>query len=237
MSALNCSTPFGAGPGTKPSRRYIAAASIGIGVVVMLLRGVIASPPARIDPPRLVTTLHDLAVLGNPSAKVAVVAFSDFACEACVIFGRETWPLLKARWVDTGEIRFGFRNLPITRHPRALRAAEAAACAHQQDRFWSLYDLLYQAETLLADEKVRHYAEAAGLDLNLFGLCMTTDPVRLLRADAREAAALKVRSAPTFIVGRAEKGERLTVVGVLYGAVPLRQFERAIRASGLRGSS
>src|SRR5947207_11407478 len=80
-----------------------------------------------IDPPRL---------RGNPDAPVTNIEFSDFQCPYC----RAAEPTIKEvldKYKD--KVRFSYRDFPLTRiHPHAQQAAEAARCASEQGKFWSI---------------------------------------------------------------------------------------------------
>lgn len=92
---------------------------------------------------------EDDPVLGSPSAPVTMVEFSDFECPFCQQFHTATWPQLKAKYIDTGKVRYIYKDFPLANiHPHAQRAAEAAACMATQGKFWEYADTLFtnQAE-------------------------------------------------------------------------------------------
>ena len=64
------------------------------------------------------------AYLGNPAAQVTMVQFGDYQCPYCDAFFRDTWPQLKAEYVDTGKIRFLFQDYALFPH---LSVADNAA--------------------------------------------------------------------------------------------------------------
>ncbi len=136
---------------------------------------------------------------GNPEAKVVVVEFGDFQCPFC----KQSEPILKQVMEKYGDkIYFMFRDYPITSiHPEALAAAEAANCAEQQGQFWDYHDQLYARQDELSSATYRSIAEALGLDMPKFNICLNTHATRAeITADAADGANLGVRGTPTFFI-------------------------------------
>lgn len=68
--------------------------------------------------------------LGSPKAPVTIVEFTDFQCPFCGRRATETFPLLRAKYIATGKVRYVVRDFPLSQiHPFALPAARAARCA------------------------------------------------------------------------------------------------------------
>jgi protein-disulfide isomerase len=85
-----------------------------------------------------------LPMLGKESAQVTMVEFSDLQCPFCLRFFQDTFPQLKKDYIDTGKIKFYYRQLPLTSlHPMAMSFANAAECANDQGRFWDMHDKIF----------------------------------------------------------------------------------------------
>lgn len=96
-----------------------------------------------------VTTEANDPTLGAADAPVTMVEFSDFECPFCQQFHATTFGSLKAKYIDTGQVRLVYKDFPLTNiHPHAQRAAEAASCVATQGKFWEYADRLFgqQAE-------------------------------------------------------------------------------------------
>lgn len=90
----------------------------------------------------------DLPVLGNTSAKITLVEFSDYQCPFCGRHFTQTEPQLKREYFDTGKVKFYYRDFPLSQiHPGAQKAAEAARCAGDQNKYWEYHDLVFQNQT------------------------------------------------------------------------------------------
>lgn len=85
-------------------------------------------------------------ILGQASASVTVVIFSDYECPACYSFETtmQVTPQLIQNYVSTGKAKIAFRNFPLSFHEKAQKAAEAAECAGLQGKFWEYHDKLFE---------------------------------------------------------------------------------------------
>ncbi len=76
------------------------------------------------------------STLGQPEAPVTLIEFSDYQCPFCRRFFQTTLPTLKTEYIDTGKLRYVFRDFPLDQiHPYARKAAEAAHCAGDQGKY------------------------------------------------------------------------------------------------------
>lgn len=85
--------------------------------------------------------------IGDPNAPITLVEYSDYQCPFCQRHSLETFPQLKSEFIDTGRIRYEFRDFPIpSLHPLAYRLHEAARCAGSADGadgYWAAHDLFF----------------------------------------------------------------------------------------------
>jgi protein-disulfide isomerase len=145
---------------------------------------------------------------GPESAPVTIVEFSDFHCPFC----RAAQPTLDALLAKYGnKVRLVYRHFPLdSLHPQARRAAEAAWCAEQQDRFWQYHDELYKNGPEASPETLRRLAGAAGLDTAGFDACMASGKAApAVEADVEEGTKFGVTGTPGFFInGRALSGNQ-----------------------------
>jgi len=144
--------------------------------------------------------------LGPIDAPLTIVEFLDFECPFCL----EMFPIIREFVAAHPEqIRYIVRDFPLEDiHPDARRAAEAAACAHDQDRFWSYHDKLFQNQTALTEDDLFEYAQAVGLDNDQFTRCLNNgEQSGEVQADFAAGLAAGVVGTPTFFVnGRKFEG-------------------------------
>lgn len=191
-----------------------------------------SSPPASAGTapaPDPVVSLADRSrILGDSSAPVWVVIVSDFQCPYCKVWHDETFPALKAEFVDPGRIRLAYLNLPLPQHQHARPTAELAFCAGAQGRFWEYHDAIFdtQAEWSSLPAGTDYFdalATRAGVDSGRLKDCRASGAMSaLVEADYQRSIASKVRSTPTFFVGNDIR---------LEGAQPIGAFREAIETA------
>jgi protein-disulfide isomerase len=173
--------------------------------------------------------LADTAVKGQPSAKLVVVEFSDFQCPFCGRYAREAYPQLQKEFVDTGKVRYAFKNLPLeSLHPFAFKAAEAGECAREQGKFWEMHDRLFANQQALAEPNLQEYARSIGADASKFQSCMAGKATAHVREDGAEAARLGAASTPSFFIGQATADGKVKVIRKITGAQPYASFKAAL---------
>ena len=85
-------------------------------------------------------------IQGSKNAKVTIIEYSDFECPYCA----SVVPTLQRVLQEyNGKVRVIFRYLPLSFHPYAAKAAEAAQCAAEQGKFWEMHDKLFTEQSAL----------------------------------------------------------------------------------------
>lgn len=166
------------------------------------------------------------SVLGRADAPVTIVEYTDYQCPHCGRFHNTTFEELKKNYIDTGKILFISRDLPLSFHQNSLRAAQAARCAGEQDKFWQLRDLLIRNSSNLEQKAIVSYAQQVQLDTDKFNACVNGDKyIDEIRGEVAEANSIGITGTPSFIVGRTNQDsvEGTILVGTLsYAALETR---------------
>lgn len=152
--------------------------------------------------PQITSSDH---VLGNASAPVTVVEYSDLECPFCGRFARQEFPTFKANYIDTGKVRFVYRHFPLNNiHPRAQPAAEASECAADQVDFYAYIEEVFSNSSdtsTLSDQSLRDYATGLGASGATFDSCFSSNSkAARVQQDINSGGALGVSSTPTFFV-------------------------------------
>ena len=85
--------------------------------------------------------IDDGRIRGRVDAPLTLIEYSDFTCGYCVKFFKETLPRLQAKYIETGKVRFVYRDYPRADQGVAVEAAVAARCAGAQGRYWSMLSI------------------------------------------------------------------------------------------------
>jgi predicted DsbA family dithiol-disulfide isomerase len=159
--------------------------------------------PVRVllEPPRIHVDSSGQPARGPADAPVKIVEFSDFQCPYC---GQMARILRQLEALYPEEIRLVFRDFPLPMHKDAVKAAEAAACAGDQGKYWEMHDRLFAGQKNLTRADLDRYAADAGLQAARFSACL--DGGRHAadwQKDRRDGERYGVTGTPTlFINGR-----------------------------------
>jgi protein-disulfide isomerase len=115
-------------------------------------------------------------------------------------------PELISRFVDTGMARYVYRDFPLSSHPNAQKASEAAACAGLQDSFWEMNEKLFAKVDQWGQagdptEMFKSYADELGLDREALDQCLDEGETTFtVRADFMAGETAGVNATPFFFI-------------------------------------
>lgn len=148
--------------------------------------------------PKVDVDADDDPAEGPVQAPVTIIEFSDFQCPYC----RRVQPTLKRLLQDyQGMIKLVYRDFPLRNiHPEAQKAAEAAQCAAEQQKFWPYHDKLF-ATSNLAVKDLKQYAQELALDTQQFDTCLDSDKYAgEVEKDLQAGVNAGVNATPSFFV-------------------------------------
>lgn len=160
---------------------------------------------------------------GDENAPVTIVEFTDYECPFCKKYVDDTMGSIISDYIDTGKVRYMFRDLPLGFHANAISAAMSARCANDQGQFLGMHELIFagQEEWSLgkADEIFKGYASELGLEEDVFNDCLDGENYAdAIEADSQLAAKYGANGTPSFFVN----GK------ILVGAQPYEAFVEVI---------
>jgi protein-disulfide isomerase len=165
--------------------------------------------------------------IGAADAPVVMVEFTDFQCPYCSRHFIETFPQIKADYIDTGKVRYVFMDFPLTSiHPQAPLAAEAARCAGDQDAYLEMHHALFdrQGEWSGRDDAGEVFVALAvelGLDEASFAQCLDSGQyAAAVQADLEQGVGLGINGTPAFFLNG----------NFISGAQPFSVFQGAIES-------
>jgi protein-disulfide isomerase len=142
-------------------------------------------------------------VLGKDDAPVTVIEYASMTCPHCAHFAETTYPELKKRYIDTGKVKYIFREFPLD--PLAAGASMLARCA-DKEQFYPLLETLFQQQRKWAVEKpIPHLmaiAKQAGMSEQKFNACLSDQKMLDAMQVEQKRATEKfgVNSTPTLFV-------------------------------------
>jgi len=153
---------------------------------------------------------------GPDAAPITIVEFSDFQCPFCSK-AKETADKVVANYA--GKVRLVFRDYPLPFHDKALKAAEAGQCAHEQGKFWEMHDEMFAHQDKLAPDELKASAKKLGLDAAKFDSCLDGGKfAELVQQSIKAGQSAGVSGTPAFFInGR-----------MISGAQPFEKFKEIV---------
>lgn len=156
---------------------------------------------------------------GKQDAPVEIIEFSDFQCPFCKRFFEETYPQIKEEYIKTGKVKMYYRDFPLPSHQYAQKAAEAARCAGDQEKYWAMHDEMFTYQNAISADELKFYAETIGLDMASFSTCLDTGKyAEEVQKDVADGQAMGVGGTPTFFINGI----------IISGAYPFEAFKQII---------
>ena len=186
-------------------RTLVAAAAIAA-----LTTGAVAATAQK--PAPAAPAFTDYAI-GDPHAKVTVIEYGSVSCPHCAHFAADVLPAFKTKWVDTGKVRYVFRETPI--HGQIDIAAFMLVRCTGPQNYWAAVDSLFKGQDeLLKTQDVKTWlintGAQFGMDETKVQACVENETVgeALAKHMQAENTAYKINQTPTLIVnGKKMKGD------------------------------
>jgi protein-disulfide isomerase len=175
-------------------RRVLLAASLLMGLGL-----------AACGPKGGAVTAEDMS-MGEANAKVTVIEYASVSCSHCAAWNKDVWPAFKAKYVDTGKVRYVFREF-ITPPPQLAAAGFLLARCAGPDKYFGVLDQVFHAqEEIFRTGDIRTplvaIAAQAGINEQQFTACVS-DEKALNELNARVEKYInqdKITGTPTFVV-------------------------------------
>nr|WP_282448965.1 thioredoxin domain-containing protein [Roseibium sp. CAU 1639] len=143
-------------------------------------------------------------ILGDENAPVTIVEYASMTCGHCANFHKKTWPSLKEQYVDTGKVRFIFREYPLNQEAFAM--SMLARCA-PADKYFEIVDIMFEQlrSGALSGEflpALTSLSKQIGYTQESFNKCLTDQGLLDALVAERDRASQKfgVKSTPTFFI-------------------------------------
>jgi protein-disulfide isomerase len=142
---------------------------------------------------------HADHILGTKTATLELLEYGDFQCSSC---GDSYLVVRKILRELKDSLVFVYRNFPLTEiHPDAFNAALAAEAAALQNKFWEMYNILFQHQANLGVEALFYYARQIGLDMNRFEQDIQSEALASkVNADVELGLQSGVSGTPSFYI-------------------------------------
>ncbi len=162
-------------------------------------------------------------ILGDKSAKVEWVEFSDYQCPFCEKLHVGARKEVVEQYVKSGKVKMVFKNFAFLGE-ESIWAAEAVECAKEQGKYWDYHDLVFSKQSgenqgTFKKDNLRKWAEELGLDKVKFNECLDSEKYKsLIQSEYDEGVKAGVEGTPTVFIN----GEKIG------GALPTEKYVELI---------
>ena len=153
--------------------------------------------------------------LGPKGAKVVLIEYASLTCPHCAYFHTEVLPSIKKEFIDTGKIRYVYRDFPLDR--LALGAAMIARCSGR-DTFFGFIETFYEAQSSWSRaakpaEALAKLSRLGGMGPDRFNSCLQNSKIQndILQQRLQAVNEYGVQTTPTIFVDGARFNGGLTL--------------------------
>ncbi len=153
-------------------------------------------------------SVDDDPSLGAKNAKVTMIEFSDFQCPYCRTWWKASFEQLKTEYINTGKVRFVYRDYPLPFHPMSVPSAQASECADEQGKYWEMNDKIFgeedkdgQGTVTYSVNDIKRWASEIGLNAAQFNQCLDSGKYKAeVEKDSADGSAAGVSGTPSFFI-------------------------------------
>jgi protein-disulfide isomerase len=196
-------------------RAFAAALSL-----TALASKAMAVPAAEVTKPQ---ALPDMA-LGTADAKVTIVEYAAPTCPHCAAFNKDVFPRIKSEFIDTGKVRYVFREFPLNIKDLACAMLTRRIAGEDSTKYFAVVDIMFKQQDRLVEktsDTLRLIGRQAGLSTQAVEDCLKDQAMQDKISAGQKYAedVLKVEGTPTFFINGDE----------IVGEAAFEEFEKRIK--------
>ena len=188
---------------TSFSRRLLIAAASALALAAC---GQSGSDSTGASGPLAEHQRADDIILGDPNAPVLIIEYASTTCPVCATFHTSVLPELKEKYIDTGLVKYAFRELPTAPEAIANAGFLLARCA-PEERYYDVLDILFERQARITRsgqprQELEAVAAAVGIDAAGFEACINDEAGLNRIAEVSEEGFRKygAGSTPSFVI-------------------------------------
>ena len=141
--------------------------------------------------------------LGDSNAPITIIEYASMTCSHCAEFHNKTYPDLKKNHIDTGEVKFIFREFPLDK--LAMATSMLARCVDNEISMAFIEILFKNRDRWISENalnELKNFSKQAGLDSNEFDACLNNQQLLddLIAGKEKAIEDYKINSTPSFII-------------------------------------
>jgi protein-disulfide isomerase len=188
---------------TQTRRQFLQTSALATAAISLAVPGPAFAQTVDMDELLKPGPLGD-KILGEEDAPVTIVEYASMTCGHCANFHKRTWPDLKKDYIETGKVRFIFREFPLNNEAYAM--SMLARCA-PADKYFEMVDIMFEQlrSGALSGEflpALTNLSKQIGYTQESFNECLTNQGLldALVAETDRASGKFGVKSTPTFFI-------------------------------------
>ncbi len=164
-------------------------------------------------------------VMGSPDAKVTMIEYASMTCPHCANFHTKTLPAIKKEYIETGKVKFIYRDFPLDQF--ALAAAMMARCS-VRERYFAVVDIIFKTQREWGRnpnprKALEQIGKIAGVSESTYRACVTDKVIYngMMKMRNEAVEKYKVQSTPTFVINEKK----------VNGGLPLEELRKVLDAA------
>ena len=143
-------------------------------------------------------------VIGNMDAPITMIEYASLSCPHCASFHKNTFPTIKKEYIDTGKVKFVFRDFPL--NIPALQASKITRCVGEEFHFKYVSTLFMLQKNWVKPEKFEELifkiVENGGITKEEFDLCLDNKEIenKILNHQVLANQQLRIKTTPSFVI-------------------------------------
>lgn len=174
--------------------------------------------------------LNDAPFIGEESAEIAIIEFSDYQCPYCRRHYKQTMPQIEKNYVETGKVKYVMKQFPLDFHAKARGASVAALCVErlQPGQYFKAHEAIFGGETTLNQVSYAALADSLGISSSKYKSCLDDPKMpQIVDRDMAQGQSVGVSGTPAFLIGKVKDG-KLVEGRLITGARPFSSFSKAL---------
>ncbi len=156
-------------------------------------------------------SFNDEIVFGDKDAPITIIEYSDYNCPSCAIFHDETLPLLIKNYIDTGKVKFVYRDVTMIGRSTTESAVNASLCVRKQlntkDHLSFINDI-YSAPRPRNAKTIQGLAQDLKINKKKLNNCIQDQVYKTtFQTNNRQSRSVGAQGTPTFIIGKEKNGQ------------------------------
>jgi len=180
--------------------------ALAVAALTLIAGAAACGPEGSSDGRSAIERADDMGI-GNPDAPVTIVEYASLTCPHCAAFHATVFKELKTNYIDTGKVRFVFRQFPTAPARLAVGGEAIARCQTDDEGYFAFLDLLFEKQRFWVlsqnpGQALRDLSSTMGISPEQFDSCIAYPQTitRIQEVGEHAVDTWAITGTPSFII-------------------------------------